>query len=218
MSLETIKIAVIDSEEIIRIGISKLINSFDSCIVHLEANNRKDLIVKLADTPIIPNICLFRMNKHAESGYSALKEFRKQWPTLSIIILTVYINEYAVYELIKNGANCCLPVNCKCEELEKAIKSVYEHNHYYSDFQSHSLHHFANTDYYHTPRLSDKEMIFLPYCCTEFCYKEIAEKMGVSLRTVHGYRDSLFEKLKVKSRIKLARFAISMGLVPFNEW
>ncbi len=47
-------------------------------------------------------------------------------------------------------------------------------------------------------------------------YKEIAEKMHVSPRTVDGYRDELFERLNVKSRVGLVLFAIKNGIVHMN--
>jgi DNA-binding CsgD family transcriptional regulator len=61
--------------------------------------------------------------------------------------------------------------------------------------------------------LSEKEIKFLKLVCTELTYKEIADKMCVSPRTVDGYRDSLFEKLNSKSRVGLVLFAIKNGIV-----
>jgi DNA-binding CsgD family transcriptional regulator len=54
---------------------------------------------------------------------------------------------------------------------------------------------------------------FLKWLCTEFSYKEIADKMGVSPRTVDGYRDNLQEKLDCKGRIGLVLWAIKHGIV-----
>ena len=53
--------------------------------------------------------------------------------------------------------------------------------------------------------------------CTELTYKEIADKMFVSPRTIDGYRDALFEKLNIKTRVGLAIYAIKNGLVDINE-
>jgi DNA-binding CsgD family transcriptional regulator len=56
--------------------------------------------------------------------------------------------------------------------------------------------------------LSDREKIFLRWLCTDKSYKEIAAEMFLSPRTIDGYRDSLFDKLKVASRVGLVLFAI----------
>jgi DNA-binding CsgD family transcriptional regulator len=60
--------------------------------------------------------------------------------------------------------------------------------------------------------LSENELTFLQLACTEITYKEIAQKMEISPRTVDNYRDELLKKLKVQSRIGLVIFAIKYGL------
>jgi two-component system, NarL family, invasion response regulator UvrY len=62
-------------------------------------------------------------------------------------------------------------------------------------------------------QLNDRETDFLKYACTEMTYKEIADKMFVSPRTIDGYRDALFEKLHVKTRVGLVMYAIKNGVV-----
>jgi DNA-binding CsgD family transcriptional regulator len=61
--------------------------------------------------------------------------------------------------------------------------------------------------------ISAKELEFLKWCCTEMVYKEIADKMHVSPRTVEDYRDSLFKKLKLSTRTGLVLHAIKSGIV-----
>ena len=58
-----------------------------------------------------------------------------------------------------------------------------------------------------------REKEFLELACSEFTYKEIADKMCLSPRTIDGYRESLFEKLMVKSRVGLVIFAIKNQLI-----
>jgi len=62
-------------------------------------------------------------------------------------------------------------------------------------------------------KLNSREIEFLKLACTEMSYKEIAEKMFLSPRTIEGYRDSLFEKLNLRSRVGLVLFAIKNGIV-----
>ena len=64
-------------------------------------------------------------------------------------------------------------------------------------------------------KLSDREKEFLYYSVTEMSYKEIGEKMFCSPRTVESYRDSLFEKLELKTRVGLAVYALKNG---FDQW
>jgi two-component system, NarL family, invasion response regulator UvrY len=62
-------------------------------------------------------------------------------------------------------------------------------------------------------KLSERETEFLQYACTELTYREMAEKMFCSPRTVEGYRDGLFERLGLKTRVGLVVFAIKNGIV-----
>jgi two-component system, NarL family, invasion response regulator UvrY len=61
--------------------------------------------------------------------------------------------------------------------------------------------------------LNDREIEFLKHACTELTYKEIAEKMHLSPRTIDGYRDILFEKLEVRTRVGLVMYAIKSSIV-----
>jgi DNA-binding CsgD family transcriptional regulator len=68
-----------------------------------------------------------------------------------------------------------------------------------------------------TGNVSHREVEFLKLACTEMTYKEIAGKMFLSARTIDGYRDSLFEKLEVKSRVGLVLYAIRHGIVQLGR-
>jgi len=57
-------------------------------------------------------------------------------------------------------------------------------------------------------KLNERELEFLKLACSELTYKEIADKMCKGIRTIDGYRDSLFEKLDVKTRVGLVLYAI----------
>ncbi len=59
--------------------------------------------------------------------------------------------------------------------------------------------------------ITPREREFLRYACSDLTYKEIADKMCASPRTVENFRDSLFTKFDIKSRVGLALFAIKQG-------
>ncbi|QHV97683.1 response regulator transcription factor [Spirosoma endbachense] len=63
------------------------------------------------------------------------------------------------------------------------------------------------------PNFKHRELQFLQLACSELTYVQIADKMCVSPRTVDGYREVLFERLQVKSRVGLALWAVKTGLV-----
>ena len=60
--------------------------------------------------------------------------------------------------------------------------------------------------------MNDRELTFLKLCCSEMTYKEIADKMYLSPKTIDGYRANLFEKLDTKSRVGLVLYAVKNGI------
>lgn len=80
--------------------------------------------------------------------------------------------------------------------------------------------HYVSTQNFNTEKfihpslqLSERELTFLKLICSEKTYKEIADEMNVSPRTIDSYRDNVFEKLQIKSRVGLVMFAIKNGIV-----
>jgi two-component system, NarL family, invasion response regulator UvrY len=65
--------------------------------------------------------------------------------------------------------------------------------------------------------ITDKEIEFLKLACSDLTYKEIAAAMFCSPRTIDGYRDSLFIKLNIKSRVGLVLYAIKNGIVNVDQ-
>jgi DNA-binding NarL/FixJ family response regulator len=83
----------------------------------------------------------------------------------------------------------------------------------------HTISHFSEAE--HSTRnvflLNEREMEFMKLVCTEWTYKEIADRMYLSPRTIDGYRDALFEKLNVRTRVGLAMYAVRSGIVSIDS-
>ena len=97
-------------------------------------------------------------------------------------------------------------------EFEQALQKVSQGELYYPDFVTrHLLQNFNRNA--EQVKLNNRELEFLKLAGTELTYKEIADQMCVSARTVDGYRDQLFEKLQIKSRVGLVLYAIKNNLL-----
>ena len=131
-------------------------------------------------------------------------------------------DDLIVIKMIRNGARGYVLKDCEPDELDTALQSVLQKDYYHSELISKKLMqglanssgHVAETPV--KPVLSEKELEFLQWCCTELSNKEIAEKMNVSPRTIDSYRDGLQAKLEVKSRIGLALYALRNKLVTLS--
>ena len=117
--------------------------------------------------------------------------------------------------MLRFGAKGYLLKNADPEELKEALDSVLKKDFYLSEYISgkiiSGLH--KSADQPQEPvTLTDKEKEFLKWVCSEMTYKDIAAKMFVSPRTVDDYRNNLFDKLKVRTRVGLVLYAIKHGL------
>ena len=132
-----------------------------------------------------------------------------------ILALSMQDDDISLIKMIKSGACGYLLKNIHPVELEKALDSIVSNGHYYPDWAANKIISGLSDDELNKRHIdvaiTDKENEFLKYCCTEMTYKEIAEKMFMATRTVEGYRDSLFSKLGLKTRVGLAIFAIKSG-------
>jgi DNA-binding NarL/FixJ family response regulator len=134
----------------------------------------------------------------------------------------MYDDENAIIRMIKNGAKGYILKDSSPHELKNALDSVITKGFHYSDLVTgrliHSIHQMDEED--NTTKqvlnLNDKEIEFLKLAGTEMTYKEIAQQMHLSPRTIDGYRDQLFEKLNIKSRVGLVMFAIKKGVIQMN--
>lgn len=104
------------------------------------------------------------------------------------------------------------------DELYKALISIHRKDYYNSELVASNFFHLINKDKELAwQKITDREMEFLKYCCTELSIKEVASKMNVSTSTVQGYRNGLFDKLNLKTRQGLTMFAIKTGIVSIDD-
>jgi two-component system, NarL family, invasion response regulator UvrY len=120
--------------------------------------------------------------------------------------------------MLKLGVKGYLCKDVEPKELGEALHAIMNKGFYYTDFITgklvHSLQHTnESTGNAAIKLMNDRERTFLQLACSEMTYNEIAGKMFLSPKTIDGYRDSLFEKLQVKSRVGLALYAVKHGLV-----
>lgn len=206
-------IVIVDDHTLIAQALSGIIANFEQFEVLYECENGAELQQKF-QLKNIPNIVLLDISMPVMDGFETAKWLREKHPDVLIMTLSMQNDEQSVIKMIKNGANGYLLKNSHPAELEKALLKLVNDGFYYPDWASRLVFASLNEDKKSSspsPRLSDREKEFLTYTVTEMNYREISEKMCCSPRTVESYRDSLFEKLELKTRVGLAVYAIKNG-------
>jgi DNA-binding NarL/FixJ family response regulator len=205
-----ITVALVDDHTILRKSLAVLVEMQEGYKVVLEADNG-DHFKQLLKTNPAPDIVLLDITMPVMGGVDTAKWLREDHPEVKILALTMVKNEMVVIRMLKYGARGYLLKDCETAELRNALREVIEAGYYYNDILTAKMvRRGPDAD---LPELNNQELGFLRWACTDMTHKEIAAEMQVSPRTVDGYRDSLFRKLNVSSRVGIAIYAIKNGFV-----
>jgi len=209
-------VVIADDHILIARALSAIIEKFRRFHVLYEVSNGKELTEKFKNRRNIPDIVLLDINMPEMDGFETAKWLSTNYSQIFILALSVQNDEQTLIKMIKAGARGYLVKNIHPNELEKALDSLVEKGVYYSDAQVSTVRSQMmndNDSLQRMKQLSEREKEFLQFAATELTYKEIAEQMFCSPRTVESYRDSLFEKLDLKTRVGLVVYGIKNGLI-----
>lgn len=206
-----INIAVADDHTIMRSGLIELIKTLGAYEVIIQAGNGNDLLEQLSKASTLPEMCILDINMPELNGYETTERLKALYPDIKVMALSMFDNEFSIVKMLRCGAIGFLHKGANPEELSNAIQTVLSGNYFHTELML--INSLKKTNNWQTINITERETEFLKHCCSDLSYKEIASLMGVSLHTVHGYRDILFQKLRLKSRTALAIYALKTGVV-----
>jgi two-component system invasion response regulator UvrY len=214
-----VTLALVDDHTLFRKGLISLIEMVSSHYTILfEADNGLDLQQKL-NSDNQPDIILMDINMPGMDGFASVQWLNEHFPLIKILVVSMIEKEETIVKMLKLGVKGYLCKDVEPKELGEALNAIMNKGFYYTDFITgklvHSLQNGQDTSAKAEAlnRMNDREKDFLQLACSEYTYNEIAAKMFLSPKTIDGYRNSLFEKLNVKSRVGLALYAVKNGLV-----
>lgn len=201
-------VVIVEDYILLSQAISELVNAFQNFEVVYICKNGKELITKLKAVETKPDIVLMDVNMPIMNGIEATQYLTEHYPSIHVIALSVVEEDQTIIKMLKAGAKGYLLKDVEKKTLEFALNEVIANGYYHTKNVSDILINSLNQDTSKYMELKDREIEFIKLVCTELTYKEIADKMFLSPKTIDGYRDSLFEKLQVKNRIGLVVYAI----------
>ncbi len=213
--MQKIKLAIADDHKMVSKAIENMISSNGKMKVIINANNGEKLMEEIKTAEVKPDIVLMDINMPFKNGIEATQEISENYPEIRVIALTMEDNENVIIKMLRAGAKGYLLKDMTPDILFKAIETIYEKGVFYTDVMTQSLLRIKSEDKAVKNLLSElkeKELEFIRHACTEMTYREIAELMGLSPKTIDGYRDSVFAKIDVKSRVGIVLFAMKNGL------
>lgn len=206
--MKQFSVVIVDDHTLLSQAIGSMVNMFDKFNVLYTCKNGQDLIDKFADGENIPDVVLMDINMPIMNGIETTEWISKSHPNVNVMALSVEDEDFTILKMLKAGAIGYLLKDTEKSVLENALIEVVENGFYHTKSVTNLLMRSISGNEVKEIVFSKNERQFLKFSCTELTYKEIADRMCLSPKTIDGYRNSLFIKLKVKNRVGLVTYAI----------
>lgn len=208
------KIVIVDDHALFAGSLEKLINSFPNYITICHFRNGLDLQKTLGEDGINPDIILLDINMPVMNGFETAQWLSLNHPKIKFLALTMDDDEITILRMLRLGAKGYLLKDIEPEHLHTALNEVMEKGYYHSDNVSEALLNSLDpTEENDLFDFKEHELTFIKLASSEMTYKEIAELMSLSPKTIDGYRQDLFKKLKIKNRVGLVVFALKNNII-----
>ncbi len=204
-----IQVAIAEENAIFRRGLGMIVDAMPGFRTCLLANSTNALTSALSKNDITPEICLLGFNRNLSPTTLPIEALKSELPSLKVLVMLMNANEFNAISMLQKGVNGLISKKCTDKELRKALLTLHHTGIYHDDLPEELLHKYTSNI---TPFISARETQFLMLLCSDISYKDIASKMNIDLASVELYRDILFQKLNVTTRIGLVMAAYAMGL------
>lgn len=208
----TIKILVADDHDLVRMGITRMLND-DPFIEVISEASCGESAVQNART-LRPDVVLLDVNMPNIGGIEATRRIKQIDHNIKILAVSSLATEPYPTMLLKAGVNGYITKGTPIDEMIRAIKKVHEGGKYFSHEVAEQLAQSV-LDNKQNPLdiLSERERQVLMMVVNCQSVQQIADTLFVSAKTVNTYRYRIFEKLGVDSDVKLTHLAIRLGLI-----
>lgn len=202
-------VVVVDDHTLLSQAIQSMVNTFEKFTVLYTCKNGKELMGMLSkSSENVPIIILMDINMPIMNGIEATQIISKNYPSVHVLALSVEDDDRTILKMLHAGAIGYLLKDTEKKVLEKALIETAENGFYHTKNVTNLLMKSVNGFIRDEIVLKEQEVIFMKLACSEMTYKEIADKMCLSPKTIDGYRDALFTKCNVKNRVGLVMYAI----------
>ena len=207
-------VGVVDDQQLFLKSIVTLINSFPRFTVQTDALGGKEILKKLEAGDPMPDIILIDVNMIGMDGFALAKILTDKYPMLKLVALSTKDDDMSIIGMLRAGCCAYLVKDINPDTLEEALTQVHENGFYNGDAVNQEHRRKMAVNYMEKqPKFTNRELEFLKLACSDLTYKQIANQMYLSDRTIDGYRESLFEKMKVQSRVGMVLEALKTGLI-----
>ncbi len=209
-----IRILIADDHGLLRAGLRALLKDEPDLEVVGEAVDSEDTIQKAM--ALRPHIVLLDISMPGRGGIEVTRILKKTLPEIRILILTVHEDEGLLREAIRLGASGYIIKRAVESELVHAIRAVWRGDLYIHPAMTRALLKDLSPppmEPLQVEPLTPRELEVLRRIALGYTNRQIAEELGISVRTVETHRANLMDKLGLSSRVELVRYAREHGLI-----
>lgn len=206
MTTQALSIYIADDHPILVDGIRELLKSKPGFQVAGVAYSGDELLTMLQKQ--ISDVVILDINMPGMNGIECTKHIKERFPSVKVLILTMYPEKTYADQLLKAGADGCLLKSRSSQDLLDAIERVTSGKSYFdwvTDFRTGG----KEINY----RLSDREVEIIRLVVGGKTSHDIAEKLFISEETVKTHRKNIFKKLQIHHVTELMTFAMNNGII-----
>jgi DNA-binding NarL/FixJ family response regulator len=217
--MEKTTLCLIDDHKIVRQGLKELLEKLKQYEVVSEFESGVSFLAAL---PLDkqPDLYILDYSMPEMNGIDVLKALEQLPGDYKVLLLTQHFDEAIINEAFHYGARGFLHKNCTAQELKEAIDNIFKigYNNVTEILRRIRNYSPDAADLGSTITLSERELHFLTLVCDphEYTYDQMADIIGVSVKSVEAYRTALFERFEIKSKVGLVLFSFKHRLTaPF---
>lgn len=213
--MDTVRVLIADDQVITRSGLKSLLGSLPSIEVIGEANDGAEVVALAAE--LEPDVILMDLRMPVLNGIEATRRIHRSQPHVGILVVTVFEDDTSVFPAVRAGARGYLLKNADQHELVRAVQTVASGGAIFSPGIAQRVLHYLSVPPPSLPQqafdeLTGRERSILELLAHGYSNPEIAERLGLSSKTVSNNISNVLLKLQATDRAKLMLMALEAGI------
>ena len=205
-------VAIVDNNPVLQKGITSVLQQeFGAITVFMEVSEGETLLKALEETTLMPHVCILDLYNTVD-GFETLKALKTRYRSIKVLVYSAYSRDFSISYALALGGSGYLSKDSSPDKLKEALQAIITKGVYQSEEMIKSYHYLYLYAGHPEKMLQERELEYIRLCCQELSNEEIAARKHLSPRTIGGYRDRIYDKLKIHSKAALVKFALETGL------
>jgi DNA-binding NarL/FixJ family response regulator len=209
------RILVADDHAIVRSGLKKVLDAKPDLEVVAEAEDGAEAVEKALEEDV--HLAILDVSMPRKTGIQAVAELHKRKPELKTLVLSMHDSEQFLFEALKAGASGYVLKTGADTDIVDAVRAAMRGESYlYPSAVTTLVRDYVDRGGRGDEQfdvLTPRELEVLKLIAEAYTSKEIAEKLFISIKTVDRHRQNILDKLGMRDRVELTRYAIRRGLI-----